>query len=228
MEKGNRMKQLKKLLDILENNRKDHLSGGGKSYGEEEIMMAHLNILKKNFSSDQIAALTSSDNIPVHLQPSESQKLAVTGNLLSELLTPAQIQEFKSQKLVNLHSMSPAQIDAFADLSMGHVMGKVMNRDQFRRWSSNNEVELSYGQAKSLFPVLRGGSYRRNLGNSNRHLSNNLRLLGRITQAPLSNFIAEAPAQLRAGGKSVSNSEKISNIRDLISKIEKTISNIKK
>lgn len=228
MEKSTRMKQLKKLLDILETSRQNTLSGGGVDSRDEDIMMSHLNILKQNFSNEQINALTTSDESPAYLQPTQSQKMAVTGNLLTELLTPEQIQTFRTQKLVDLHTMTPAQIDAFADLSMGHVMGQVLNHEQFRKWSTNNEVDLSYAQAKALFPVLSAGAYRDGLGNSNRHMSNNLHMLGNLTKAPLTNFIAEAPAQLRAGGKSVTDSSKISNIRDLISKIEKTISNMKK
>ena len=239
-----RMRQLKKLLDILQSPEEDtvtsNLSGGGSatrvlSGGEEDMMNLHLSVLKKHFSPQQVRSFTNMDSnntVPKYLEPTHRQRLNVTSEMLTGILTPEQTREFQHTKLVDLTNMSPAQVNAFADLSMGYVMGNVLNKEQFSRWVNRKDLNLSYNQAKVLQPLL-NDLYASNLRTDNRAFSSNLNHIGSLTQVPMSNFLAEPV--IRGGSQTntkktatspASGVNKVANIKDLISRIEQTIQNI--
>ena len=235
-----RIQQMQKLLDILETPAK-LLGGGGKapknriSSKKEAIMKYQLNALRTNFTNDQYKNLAGITNDAAYIQPAVDQRVDLTSEVLTGLLNPNQIREFKQTKLVNINTMSDAQLRSFVDMSMGYVMGRVLDKEQFSRWSNQQQHELSYRQAQALAPLLGGRGMNYNDVRT-QDVSSNLNHLGSLTYRPMSDFIADHPRGLVGGGggdhgdQTKTNNHarinKIDNIKGLIKKIEMTLKNI--
>lgn len=215
--KPERVEKMKKLLSILES-RESLVGGGPETTGpNEDMMLLHYQILKKNMSAEQREALLSNTGAGL---PTPQQQLAITGDLLSGVLRPDQIETFKRTQLVDLQGMSPTQISAFADMGVGHVMSNVLSPSQFNAFAEQREHTISYNQAQTLYPILRGGEYTTLA--SRPDVSSQLVQLGSLTDRPMTHFIAQrANTQLTGGALT-----KMKDIKNLISQIQQTIGEI--
>lgn len=215
-----RMMKMKKLLSILEKGEKEEeLSGGGRKF-DEHMMDLTYSIMRKNLSQVQRDALLSRRGGG---EPTHRQRVNITADLLNGILRPDQIAEFKTSRLVDIETMSPTQIRAFADMGVGHAVSKVMTPSQFDAFTSKREHSLDYHQAKALSPLLVGGQTYSSLSLPSCY-SKNLTFLGSLTDRPMTHFIAQRGTGALHGG----GATKMRDIKNLISQIQQTLSQIEK
>lgn len=205
------------LLNFVNEGKPKRIAGGAREAAPAKTQPSFLKMA--NFVSDTLSkvltpqqkySLSMHTGDPKFMKPpmTTEQRAKVSEQVLNAILTDQQLQTFATKGYVPVDTLHEKQAQAFADLSAGYALGKVLNLNQFNDHVLNGKSivtslpQMQILRAGGIVRIPQIDSVQAVYQTIRQPMSKYMMNMGRYMSEPATNFLQTPPDNQLVGGGS--------------------------